>query len=155
MCPYDGLSIGIHMGFKEMQKRFSSNPDLSTLSCQYNYIMPPIHSKVYIWLKHGEPYKAFSGSANYMQSSFSNDCGETLNEIQSSIQIMKLRTTFEFADTNLNLIMKHVSFILSFMKQRRLALYLKEGASVRCQVLIGDNALGAILIRHIFLCLVL
>lgn len=84
MCPFDGLSLGVHMGFKELQKKSANNPDLSTLSCQYNYIMPPIHSKVYIWLKHGVPYKAFSGSANYMQGAFSKDCGETLMECSAT-----------------------------------------------------------------------
>lgn len=80
MCPYDGLSLGVHKGFKELQKQYAENPEYSTISCQYNYIMPPIHSKIYIWLKHGKPFKAFSGSANYMQSAFSKDCGESLME---------------------------------------------------------------------------
>lgn len=80
MCPFDGLSLCVHMGFKELQKKYSEKPDYSDISCQYNYIMPPIHSKIYIWLKHDKPYKAFSGSANYMQSAFSKDCGETLME---------------------------------------------------------------------------
>lgn len=80
MCPYDGLSLGIHKGFKELQKHYVANPEYSTLSCQYNYKIPPIHSKIYIWLKHGIPFIAFSGSANYMQSAFSKDCGESLME---------------------------------------------------------------------------
>lgn len=80
MCPYDGLSLGVHMGFKELQKKYTDNPEYSTISCKYNYVMPPIHSKIYIWLKHEKPFKAFSGSANYMQSAFSQDCGETLME---------------------------------------------------------------------------
>ena len=80
MCPFDGLSLGVHLGFKELQKKYTDNPEFSTISCQYNYVMPPIHSKIYIWLKHDKPYKAFSGSANYMQSAFSKDCGETLME---------------------------------------------------------------------------
>ena len=80
MCPFDGLSLGVHLGFKELQRKYADTPEYSTISCQYNYKSPPVHSKVFIWLKHGKPYKAFSGSANYMQSSFSQDCGETLME---------------------------------------------------------------------------
>lgn len=80
MCPYDGLSLGVHKGFKELQKKYDESPEYSTISCQYNYKMPPIHSKLYVWLRHGKPFRAFSGSANYMQSAFSKECGESLME---------------------------------------------------------------------------
>lgn len=80
MCPYDGLSLGIHKGFKDIQEKYALKPEYSDISCQYNYKMPPVHSKIYVWLKHGSPFKAFSGSANYMQSAFSKDCGESLME---------------------------------------------------------------------------
>ena len=80
MCPYDGLSLGVHKGFIEIQRRYADDPGYSNIICQYNYRMPPVHSKVYVWKKHGTPYKAFSGSANYMQSAFSKDCGESLME---------------------------------------------------------------------------
>jgi DNA (cytosine-5)-methyltransferase 1 len=80
MCPFDGLSQGVHIGFKDIRQKYAEKPDYSDIICQYNYKMPPIHSKIYIWLKHGKPYKAFSGSANYMQSAFSMGCGESLME---------------------------------------------------------------------------
>ena len=120
MCPYDGLSLGVHMGFKELQKKYEPLPEYSDISCQYNYKMPPIHSKVFIWLKHGNPYKAFCGSANYMQSDFSKNCGECLmecsaeeannyftsvernsifntnNEVENYIRIYKIQPRFDY-----------------------------------------------------------
>ena len=120
MCPYDGLSLGVHKGFQELNNLYDQKPDYSNISCKYNYIMPPIHSKIYIWLKQGKPFRAFSGSANYMQSAFSKDCGETLlecsadeaneyyntvernsivntdNEVENYIRIYKVQPRFDY-----------------------------------------------------------
>ena len=40
------------------------------LECRYVTAMPDIHAKVYIWLRHNEPFVAFNGSANYSHPGF-------------------------------------------------------------------------------------
>ena len=80
MCPYDGLSEVAHKGFNKLIDTYKDSPDFSTFECQYIYQSPPAHSKMYLWMKNGKPYKAFSGSANYTLKSFSRECGELMIE---------------------------------------------------------------------------
>lgn len=80
MCPYDGLSEVTHKGFNKLIDTYENKPDYSTFKCQYIYQTPPVHSKMYLWMKNGTPYKAFSGSANYTLKSFSKECGELMIE---------------------------------------------------------------------------
>lgn len=68
MVPYDGLSLSAHEGFKELHgKNFIG---LSHFSCSYVFENPPVHSNLYLWMKQGNPYIAFCGSADFMQNSF-------------------------------------------------------------------------------------
>lgn len=68
MVPYDGLSVAAHEGFKELHgKTFAG---MSHFSCSYVYENPPVHSNLYLWMKQNNPYMAFCGSAEFMQSSF-------------------------------------------------------------------------------------
>lgn len=78
MCPYDGLSEVSHKGFNKLIDTYKDAPDYSNFECQYIYQSPPAHSKMYLWMKNGRPYKAFSGSANYTLRSFSKECGELM-----------------------------------------------------------------------------
>jgi len=75
MCVQDGLEIQNHESFKEIQKRDEIN-----FTCQYVINNPPVHSKVYTWLKKEIPYKSFIGSANYTQNAFSQSMREVLGE---------------------------------------------------------------------------
>ncbi len=68
MCPSDGLSIDIHEGFKNLVA--TKDVKLSSLCCKYIFNGYSVHSKIYIWLKNGNPIIAFTGSANYTQSGF-------------------------------------------------------------------------------------
>lgn len=78
MCGYDGLSKHVHDGFKSLVNTYRSNSEYSKISCQYVCEGPPVHSKLYVWLKGNTPYKAFTGSANYVQSAFSDSRREIL-----------------------------------------------------------------------------
>ncbi len=79
MCPFDGLSQVTNSGFKKLAET-DFGPDYSSFTCQYVYQAPAVHSKMYLWMKNGKPYKAFSGSANYTLKGFSKDCGEFITE---------------------------------------------------------------------------
>lgn len=66
MCNRMGLPLGEHKGFQKlMEEDFAGK-----FQCSYIHKSPPVHSKVYVWLKGGKPYKAFTGSANYTQYAF-------------------------------------------------------------------------------------
>lgn len=80
MCPFDGLNIITHKGFQKVQQCNGDDPDSSLFECSYIYKAPPVHSKIYLWLKNGKPFKAFAGSANYTQRAFSQGCGEFMTE---------------------------------------------------------------------------
>ncbi len=62
----DGLSKTNHRGFQELVEN-----DLSGIfNCSYLINRPPVHSKVYTWVKDEVPVMAFAGSANYSQQAF-------------------------------------------------------------------------------------
>jgi HKD family nuclease len=69
MCPSDGLSLSNHQGFQSIVK---SNEDAfkGRFECSYIYKSPSIHSKLYVWYRENDLYKAFIGSANYTQNAF-------------------------------------------------------------------------------------
>jgi hypothetical protein len=79
MCPSDGLSLSNHHGFQSI---LNSKVDAfkSRFSCSYIYKAPPVHSKLYIWYRDKNIYRAFVGSANYTQNAFYNQ-REVLAEI--------------------------------------------------------------------------
>lgn len=66
MCPRMGIPLGEHKGFQKLVEE----DFVGKFQCSYIHKSPPVHSKVYIWLKDGKPYKAFTGSANYTQYAF-------------------------------------------------------------------------------------
>lgn len=72
MVPFDGLSISIHEGFKELQKEQLPH-EVAHYQCSYVYGSKPVHAKVYIWLRGDEPVMAFTGSANFTQSAFGDN----------------------------------------------------------------------------------
>lgn len=69
MIPFDGISVSIHEGFVQIL-RSDLPQEISKLECSYIYDEPSVHSNVYIWAKDSVPVKAFTGSANFIQSSF-------------------------------------------------------------------------------------
>lgn len=70
MCPFDGLKVSFHEGFKELVS--FNQTAYSALSCNYVCQGPAVHSKIYVWMKEDRPFRAYTGSANYTQSGFSN-----------------------------------------------------------------------------------
>lgn len=75
MAVQDGLEIQNHESFKQIQ-----NSNEIKFNCRYIIDRPPVHSKVYTWLKNNVPYKGFIGSANYTQNAFSQSMREVLGE---------------------------------------------------------------------------
>jgi hypothetical protein len=67
MCPTEGLRMSQHLGFK----RLVSEDFPKIFYCGYITNTPSVHSKVYLWMKQGKPFRGFIGSANYSQSAFS------------------------------------------------------------------------------------
>jgi hypothetical protein len=82
MCPSDGLSLSNHRGFQNIV-----NSNLAAFkdrfSCSYIYKKPPVHTKLYIWYRRGDLFKAFIGSANYTQNAFYHQ-RESLAEIHDA-----------------------------------------------------------------------
>ncbi len=75
MCSKDGISRSQHRGFRSI-----CNGEISNVNLECNYVVdsPPVHAKVYSWLKNGVPVKGFVGSANYTQNAFSTSMREIL-----------------------------------------------------------------------------
>ena len=69
MVPFDGISVSVHEGFIQLV-RGEQPQEIAKLECSYIYDAPAVHSNVFIWAKDGSPVLAFSGSANFVQSSF-------------------------------------------------------------------------------------
>lgn len=74
MSVQDGLSLTNHKGFQKLSN------DLAGFQCSYLAKRPPVHSKVYIWLKNNLPLIGFTGSANYTQNAFLRVQREVLAE---------------------------------------------------------------------------
>ncbi len=74
MCVQDGLSLTNHKGFQKLSN------DAANFQCSYLAQRPPIHSKVYVWLKNNSPFIGFTGSANYTQNAFLRVQREVLAE---------------------------------------------------------------------------
>jgi len=67
MCPQDGLSKSNHRAFQDLM----SNSYAGHFECSYLINHPPVHSKIYCWLRGDEPAHGYIGSANYTQTAFS------------------------------------------------------------------------------------
>ena len=63
MAPVDGVSLAD-------DAMFTSLSESGLFECHYRVTQPAVHSKVYVWLSHDKPIKAFIGSANYTQRGF-------------------------------------------------------------------------------------
>ena len=79
MVPFDGISASVHEGFIQLM-RDNLPQEIERLECSYIYDAPAVHSNLFIWAKDGFPVLAFSGSANFVQSSF---VGRTRQEIMN------------------------------------------------------------------------
>lgn len=84
MVPFDGLSISVHEGFKELQREGNRYPAVRYYQCSYVYESTPVHSKIYIWLRDDTPVVAFVGSANFTQSAFGEERKEYMVECNAA-----------------------------------------------------------------------
>lgn len=78
MVPYNHLSVTVHDGFCALVKP-PYPPQIDKVECSYLYDSPAFHGNLYIWKKHGVFYKAFMGSAPFVQSAF------TRSDVQESM----------------------------------------------------------------------
>ncbi|WP_068777738.1 restriction endonuclease PLD domain-containing protein [Paenibacillus sp. FJAT-26967] len=69
MVPYNGLSVPIHEGFKELHGKAYPNA-VENFTCSYVCENPPVHANLYIWLQDGTPMLAYTGSAEFVQNAF-------------------------------------------------------------------------------------
>jgi hypothetical protein len=74
MCATDGLSQSNHRAFQELMQTTHSG----RFECSYLINPPPVHSKVYCWLRDDEPVQGYLGSANYTQTAFSTSQREAM-----------------------------------------------------------------------------
>lgn len=82
MCQKDGISKRDHYTFMKLVKEDYPNQ----FDCKYLTKAPPIHSKVYSWIKkNGESMAGFIGSSNYSQTAFGSSRREVLVEYNPSI----------------------------------------------------------------------
>ncbi len=79
MCILDGLSRSVHEGFKEIMRHRQTTTQ-SRLTCKYVVEGKPVHTKLYLWEKNGDPFCAYMGSANYTQPAFLGLRRETMEE---------------------------------------------------------------------------
>ncbi len=76
MTAKDGISESNHKGLQYlMEHTFKGN-----FACSYVATYPPIHSKVYAWLRDDEPLYGSVGSANYTQTAFIGTQRECVTE---------------------------------------------------------------------------
>ena len=67
MVPYNYLSVTVHDGFCALV-RPPYPPQVERVECSYLYDYPAFHGNLYVWKKNGELFKAFMGSAPFIQS---------------------------------------------------------------------------------------
>lgn len=84
MCPAGGIDKGNHSSFKRLATEDPGN----RFACRYLVDSPPVHSKIYTWVKQDVPFKSFVGSANYSQNAFYQNTREalTLGDPQKGLQ---------------------------------------------------------------------
>ena len=75
----EGVSMPMHESFIDLSRNpFSKS--CRSFSCQYIYQNAPIYSNVYLWLKENKPFIAFTGSADFIQASFSKSRREVMTK---------------------------------------------------------------------------
>ncbi len=94
MIPFDNLSVSIHEGFKQIVASELPN-EVSFVRCSYVTDKPAEHSNLYIWSKSGQAELAFTGSANFVQSSF---VGKHRNEIMIPCDVSEALGYFNEVD---------------------------------------------------------
>lgn len=76
MCTQEGLSQSNHRAFQQLM-----NSDYNgQFDCSYLINSPPVHSKVYTWLRNNSPFRSFLGSANYTQMAFGSYQREAMTD---------------------------------------------------------------------------
>ena len=80
MAARDGVLLADHSGFTRLEQS-------GLFECHYRVETPAVHSKVYVWMAHGNPVKAFVGSANYTQPGFGfgRNNGEAMAEADPNL----------------------------------------------------------------------
>ena len=67
LVPYNHLSVTVHDGFCALVRQPYPS-QVERVECSYLYDFPAFHGNLYVWKKNGELFKAFMGSAPFIQS---------------------------------------------------------------------------------------
>ncbi len=78
----DGIEKAQHNAFQRLVARGSFG---NHVNCEYIVRGNPVHAKTYLWLKDDTPIVAFSGSANYTNTGFSQSQTEAMAEVNVDI----------------------------------------------------------------------
>ena len=136
MCQFDGISVSVHEGFKNLVAENRTNQ--STLTCQYVTEGVPVHSKLYLWEKNRRPFRAYMGSANYTQTAFSPSRSELLqdcdaDEAAAYYDEIEPRTTYcNHAEIEDKVILKPTHRVLSAEESPLISL---RGSGITCVTL--------------------
>lgn len=65
MQPAEGITLANHQGFQQLAESCAGR-----FQCSYVMSGAPVHSKAYVWFRHGQPFVAFAGSADYSLAAF-------------------------------------------------------------------------------------
>lgn len=94
MVPFDGVSLSIHEGFRQILND-ELPQEVESLECSYIYDEPAVHSNVVIWARDGEPSRAFTGSQFFVQNSFIGNHRQESVEECSPVEAMRYYNSLE------------------------------------------------------------
>lgn len=77
MCSADGLSKSNHKALQYLMQTSC----VGHFSCSYVTELPPVHSKVYVWVRDNIPFIGYIGSANYTQTAFGRNQREVMDSL--------------------------------------------------------------------------
>lgn len=84
MAGEQGIPTTDHESFKSLVRERPAE-NIESFECSYVYQGAPVHSKMYIWLSDDRPVYAFTGSANFTQTAFSNRQREVMTECDPNL----------------------------------------------------------------------
>lgn len=114
----DGIELANHKSLIQLQ----NSSDLS-FRCDYIVNSPPVHSKVYLWMRDDEPYTCFSGSANFTQNAFSTSMRETVAKIDPRSALNYFET---LANESINCADDRIENFIDFYESKRVILDFKK-----------------------------
>jgi|SRR5690606_27520018 len=122
----DGIELANHRSLIQLQNS-------SDLKFRCNYIVnpPPVHSKLYLWMRGDEPYICFSGSANFTQNAFSTSMREAVSLVDPSLGLNYFET---LANESMNCADESIEHFIDFYESKRIILDFKKDSNQDSQL---------------------